>query len=441
MGKIGLIIKREYLTRVKKKSFLILTILGPLFWGGLILSIGLINKEADTLKHVYVVDETQIGYYDIFHDIPGVKFHKELHDANLDLVRKVYKDSSNAYVLYINKDVMDDKKVNIFCKHQPNVNITSYISIALSNEIQKTLLAVNHIDKDLVEKCIRPVDVQTRENGSGMSEEEAFGIAGFAMGIIIYMFVLLYSVQVMRGVMEEKSSRIVEVIISSVKPFQLMMGKILGIAMVGLTQFVLWIILSVAVITPLSRAFLTQQHYAEISQPAQSKIGYPVNGKQETKVDFGATKSSAILEVIDRVNWPLILGCFVFYFILGYLLYASLFAAVGSAIDSETDTQQFMLPLSLPLVLSMATGSAIINDPHGPLAFWLSIIPFTSPISMMIRLPSHVPAWQLGLSMTLLVCFFFLMTWLAGKIYRTGILMYGKKTSWKELGKWLFYKG
>jgi len=439
MGKIGLIIRREYLTRVKKKSFIVLTLLGPILWACLIIVPAFLNEAADTVKQVYVVDESNL-YFDIFKDNPKAKFHTQLHDINIDAVRAMFKDSDNVYVLYITPLVVETRKVTIFSKSQPNVNLTSYISITIASELQRDLLVKNKIDKALVDEYIKPVNVTSAKIDSAkITNTDKVAGTGIVLGLFIYIFVFLYSSQVMRGVIEEKSSRIIEVIISSVKPFQLMMGKIIGIALVGLTQFLLWILLSIAVITPLSNSFLTDKHYKDLSSQQQLKIGVPTSAAHH--VDSGETASSKVLDFLGDQQWGLILGCFAFYFLIGYLLYASLFAAVGSAVDSETDTQQFMLPVSVPLILSMAMSGAIVSNPDGPVAFWFSMVPLSSPIVMMFRLPFHPPIWQLILSMGLLFGFFILMTWLAGRIYRTGILMYGKKASWKELGKWLFYKG
>ncbi len=439
MGKIGLIIRREYLTRVKKKSFVILTLLGPILWGGLIIVPAYLNEATDSLKQIYIVDQTNV-YYDIFENSPKAHFHKELHDAPLETLRAMFRDSDNVYILYISPEVLQARKVTVFSKQTPNVNLTSYISITLASELQRDLLVKNKIDKSLVDEYIKPVSVTSAKIDSAkITNTDKLSKIGFGLGIFIYVFIFLYSSQVMRGVIEEKTSRVIEVIISSVKPFQLMMGKILGIACVGLTQFLLWIILSVAVITPLSNSFLNDKHYKEISDSRHLTIGMPTSATEN--MDSGETASSKALEYFGDQPWGLIIGCFVFYYVIGYLLYASLFAAVGSAVDSETDTQQFMLPVTVPLIFSMAISGIIVSNPDGPMAFWFSMIPLTSPIVMMIRLPFHVPAWQLALSMGMLLGFFVLMTWLAGRIYRTGILMYGKKASWKEVGKWLFYKG
>lgn len=445
MGKIGLIIRREYLTRVRKKSFVILTLLGPILWAGVILVPAFLSDAVDTVKQIYIVDETHTGLSEIFKSSAKMRFHPELQDIALDRVVAMFKDSDNIYVLDLNKETYTAKKVNIFCKKQPGINVMSYISIALSSELQKVFLKKNNMDKELVDKYISPVNVVAVENGKKLTDADKVATIGIVLGIFIYMFIFLYSAQVMRGVIEEKSSRVIEVIISSVRPFQLMMGKILGIALVGLTQFLLWVVLSIAVITPLSSSILEGKHYKEISKP-EMQIGVPVGAPHQGAVlpqkntDSGETKASQIEDFMNMQDWSSILFCFLFYFLVGYLLYAAMFAAVGSAVDSETDTQQFMLPVSAPLILSIAMSGTIITNPDGPIAFWFSIIPLTSPIVMMMRIPFHPPVWEIALSMTLLFGFFILMTWLAGRIYRTGILMYGKKTSWREIGKWLFYK-
>jgi ABC-2 type transport system permease protein len=248
---------------------------------------------------------------------------------------------------------------------------------------------------------------------------------------MIYMFIVIYGAQVMSGVVQEKTSRIVEVIISSVKPFELMMGKIIGIAMVGLTQFFLWVLLTV-VISTVAGSFIGGKVDVDALQQANSM------GMQATP----AASPSQVQELVAMLNgfdFAQIVVLFVLYFLGGYLLYASLFAAVGSAVDSETDTQQFSLPLTLPIIFAIYAAIYSAQNPDGPLALWCSMIPFTSPIVMMVRLPFGVPAWQIVLSLLILVMSFIGTTWMAGKIYRTGILMYGKKVTWKEMWKWVKY--
>jgi ABC-2 type transport system permease protein len=237
----------------------------------------------------------------------------------------------------------------------------------------------------------------------------------------------------MRGVIEEKNNRIVEVLISSVKPFQLMMGKIVGIALVGLTQFALWVILTSTI------TGIIGQKFAQDKSKLMS-IEKTVESSNSDKSE-PAVAAGEVLNALSTINYPLVIGCFLFYFLGGYLLYSALFAAIGSAVDSESETQQFMMPVTIPLIFSfIISTSTVVNNPDGPVAFWLSLIPFSSPIVMMVRLPFGVPTWEIITSMLLLIAGFFGTVWLAAKIYRTGILMVGKKTSWKEIGKWLFYK-
>ena len=249
---------------------------------------------------------------------------------------------------------------------------------------------------------------------------------GYIAGILIYFFIFFYAVQVMRGVIEEKTSRIVEVIISSVRPRQLMMGKILGIGLVGVVQFLIWVILSGTIYAVVS-TFIYPEIFA---QQVPAGPGSP---------DLSTVDQTNLFSMLNSINFPVVLSGFVFYFFGGYFLYSALFAALGSAIDQEADSQQFMLPVTAPMIIAITTAMNVIQDPNGPLAFWMSMIPLTSPISMMIRLPFGVPIWQIGLSALILVGTFFGVVALAGKIYRVGILMYGKKVTWKELYKWLKY--
>ena len=276
--------------------------------------------------------------------------------------------------------------------------------------------------------------IKLGESGEAKKSSTEIGmVLGYIFGFVIYMFILLYGQMVMQGVMEEKQSRIVEVIISSVKPFELMMGKIIGIAMVGLTQLFIWIILGVAIISG-ARGMMPAAQHAGSAQEIIAQSAAQANAPAELD------KMQDILSMMGSVNFPLIIGCFIFFFIGGYLLYSSLFAAVGSAVDAQEDAQQFMMPIMMPIILAILVMMSAIKNPEGPVAFWFSMIPFTSPVVMMARIPFGVPYWQLGLSMVLLIVTFIAMVWAAGKIYRTGILMYGKKASWKELGKWLTYK-
>jgi ABC-2 type transport system permease protein len=266
----------------------------------------------------------------------------------------------------------------------------------------------------------------------------------YISGFMMYMLVFMFGAQVMRGVIEEKTSRIVEVIISSVKPVQLMMGKIIGIALVGLTQFAIWVILTVAIIAVVKPNILPDQTMEQIQQMPQS-LGQAAPSGTGTVANTTAapqmTEFQSLFTSALNQPWGLIAFCFVFYFITGYLLYASLFAAIGSAVDNETETQQFMLPVTIPIILGLIVAMGTMQNPESSISFWFSMIPLTSPIVMVARIPFDVPIWEIALSMALMLVTITSCIWMAARIYRTGILMYGKKASYKEIWKWLTYKG
>jgi ABC-2 type transport system permease protein len=285
---------------------------------------------------------------------------------------------------------------------------------------------------DQIKPKLAVVSKELTLEGEKDSSSGAAMAVGFAAAILIYMSLFIYGIQVMRGIIEEKTSRIVEVIISSVKPFQLMMGKIVGIGLVGLTQFLLWITLSLGLMTVASQIIFN-------GKMDQVKSEMPMN--KQTAVVNNDSPGMDIINALQTVDWTYILPIFIIFFLGGYMLYSALFAAVGSAVESDTETQQFMLPITLPLLFTyIMSFSFIVNNPDSSLSFWLSIIPFTSPIAMMVRLPFGVPNWELALSIILLIAGFIFTTWVASRIYRVGILMYGKKVSFAELGKWFMYK-
>jgi ABC-2 type transport system permease protein len=314
------------------------------------------------------------------------------------------------------------------------------IESQMENILQNRRLLAAGIDTAVLNQTKLSVTIgakQISDEGEKDTSIGATALIGFITSFLIYMALFIYGAQVMRGVIEEKTNRIVEVIVSSVKPFQLMLGKILGIGAVGLTQFLLWIVLSTSLMSVASYVLVSDGGNIKdkISQNTQINNGVIQN---ETNQNDAVTD---VMKAVNTIDFGYIVSCFLFYFIGGYLIYSALFAAVGSAVDNETETQQFMLPITLPLIFTFIIGmNLIVNNPNSPLAFWLSIIPFTSPIAMMIRIPFGVPAWQLALSITLLIGGFIFTTWVASRIYRVGILMYGKKTSYKELAKWFFYK-
>lgn len=442
MNKILLIIQREYLTRVKKKSFIVMTILGPLLMAAVTVAPVLIAKYSnDSLNKILVVDEKP----DIFTTIlPG---SENIHFINtrltLDSAKASFDPEKYYGILYLPADIMKNPGgAMLFTEKQANLNVTTYIENSLEKQIEEDKLKAEGIKQETLASIETKVSLKTLSlKGEENSAALATGV-GFIGGVLIYMFILLYGVQVMRGVIEEKTNRIVEVIISSVKPFQLMMGKIVGIALVGLTQFLLWILLTFTLASVATSLLIDKKMEAKVVAEQMKTTGMD----QQALEELGATPkakqdiTAKVFEQLGNINFPLILGCFFMYFLGGYLLYSALFAAIGAAVDNETETQQFMLPVTIPLILSFVVAQSIVQNPDSQLGFWFSMIPFTSPVVMMVRIAFGVPAWELALSIGLLIAGFLGTTWLAGKIYRTGILLYGKKITYKELSRWLFYK-
>ena len=443
MHKILLIIKREYLTRVKQKSFIIMTILGPLLMGALFVVPIWMATQEDEKTDVLVVDESHL-FDTSFPDKENLKFHFVKDMAITEAEKQLEEDYYSA-VLYIPENIINSNGAEIIYKKQPGFNTILFIETSIENELEGLKLSEAGIDKKTLAAAKTDIKMRKSKYESGVKESkntELSMVVGMLGGVLIYFFIFLYGAQVMRGVIEEKSSRIVEVIISSVKPFQLMMGKIIGIAMVGLTQFLLWIILTTTIVSA-AKGFLGVD---KSTLPTPVPMEQAMNGQSALQPNMQAQQPAAedmdeIWKSIDKINFPLLIGAFIFYFIGGYLLYGALFAAVGAAVDNEADTQQFMLPITIPLILAFVMAQFVMNNPEGPMAFWLSIIPFTSPIIMMVRLPFGIPYpyTDLWISMALLVIGFIATTWFAGKIYRTGILMYGKKVNYKELWKWIRY--
>jgi ABC-2 type transport system permease protein len=424
MHKIWLIIKREYLTRIRKKTFIISTVLFPLLYVGLIFGSGYIAAKSGRKLTVALIDSS--GYF------TKEKIDKEnLADSSSKLIlvnqspdnikTNMEKLGYDGFIVIPFSAAWDKAMTNVPLKTTRTLSIEGAIPLqtklnSIWNAIKNEKLGIDDDKKKILEQSVislSPKNMKDEKLDSGVAS-----IIGTFSAILIYIILMLYGSQVMMGVMEEKTSRIAEVIVSSVKPFQLMMGKILGIGLVCLTQILLWI------------AFIF--------------IIYNVTAATG-KADMMSGMVGGIQEVFTSTNMPIILFCFVFYLLGGFFFYSSLFAAVGSAVNEDMrEAQSLSFPLMMPIIFSVAIMGAILKDPTGPLAFWGSLIPFSSPIIMMVRLPFGVPGtvpwWQLGLSMALLVAGFIFTSWFAGKIYRTGILMYGKKPSWKELIKWAFRK-
>ncbi|MGA2823205.1 MAG: ABC transporter permease [Bacteroidales bacterium] len=457
MNKILLIIRREYLTRVRKRSFIVMTILGPLLMAAIVIVPVYMATMSNEVKTVSVIDESGF-FYGKFKDSESIKFHYLVSD--IWSAKASFSKSGDYALLYIPKTELSLPDAAIlYSKSQVNLNTKAYIRNVMEKRVGELKLEAKIRDlklsddsklttDDILRSIKASVDINTIKIGDEGKEEKSYPevsmILGMFSGILIYFFIFLFGSQVMRGVIEEKTSRIIEVIISSVKPFQLMMGKITGIGLVGLTQFLLWVILTGAIVTIGISSFsskikpgATTQQLVQSQTKGMTAMQLP-NAADSTKVT--GEQSNEVINAIESIDFPVMIVMFLFFFLFGYLLYAALFAAVGSAVDSEADTQQFMLPLTLPLVFAIIMAQYVIQEPNGTWAFWLSMIPFTSPVIMMIRIPFGVPYYQIVLSMTILVAGFLGATWLAAKIYRTGILMYGKKVSYRELWKWLKYR-
>jgi ABC-2 type transport system permease protein len=444
MSKIGLVLTREYTTRVRKKSFIILTVLMPVLMAAMFILPAYFMSQDDTKERSIAVYDGSSILLGQLESTDYTKF-KFIPKEEYDNIKDKIKQSSYYALLVIEPNLLETNTVQLISSSNITFDVKNLIQNKIRNVIEKEKMAevikqTNIPDLEARIKAtktsITVATIKLGEKGEAKKSSTEIGmILGYIFGFVIYMFILLYGQMVMQGVMEEKQSRIVEVIISSVKPFDLMMGKIVGIALVGLTQLTIWIILGVAIISG-AKGMMPGAQHTDVAQSIVAQSQVAAQSATPAEMD----KIQDILSSMASVNFPLIIGCFIFFFIGGYLLYSSLFAAVGSAIDTPEDAQQFMLPIMMPIILAILVMMSAIKNPEGATAFWFSIIPFTSPVVMMARIPFGVPAWQMALSMLLLIVTFVVMVWAAGKIYRTGILMYGKKASWKELGKWLTYK-
>jgi ABC-2 type transport system permease protein len=436
MNKIWLVSKREYFTRVRNKTFILSTILLPLFFIGFVVASAYFSIKSEVKQSIAVVDNNGI-FKTNFENDSQVTF-----EFPADVNANNYKEKGYSAFLNIPKEysggkdsisLVSDKQLSMITEDKIKDQINNAIKnqAFLQNNIDKSVLdSINKIKEDGMYK-FSPVIKQgnkTEQSNAGL----AYGI-GFGSGILIYMTLFIYGAAVMRGVMEEKMNRIAEVIISSVRPFQLMMGKILGIAAVGITQLLIWMVL-IIVLSSIGTSFIS----GETLQHAQN-AGASMNSMGDTSaaMNFLSAKTAFM-----SANWALIIPCFLFYFLGGYLFYAALFAAVGSVVNEDPqEAQSLMLPIMMPIILSFIIMTSVAANPDSSLAVWASMIPFSSPIVMMARIPSGgVPAWQLIVSMLSLIGGFILTTMLAAKIYRTGILLYGKKVTLKEMGKWLFRK-
>ncbi|MGI4862306.1 MAG: ABC transporter permease [Janthinobacterium lividum] len=465
MDKIWLILQREYITRVRKKSFLVISLLAPLLLAVATIGVGKFNSASGP-DVVAVHDASGLNLAAHLQDTDDVHFVLAA-TGTLAVAQAAFEkaEPKQAALLNVPASFSIDStggiqvlgKGNVSLKRQSNIRRAVNKAVG---EMKLTQSGIKQATIDNLQADVKLSAINLDEVGGKQNDVGTTTAMAYVLSILVYMFIFIYGVQVMRGVSEEKSNRIMEVMISSVKPFQLMMGKILGIAGVVLTQFSLWLLLSwgiTTVVVPLLMkpdkpattvaASAGASTTAAPSAPAVAAAAAPAPaGTTTTEKMMAAPRPGqpfSIWSVFESLPIGSIIGGFLFYFLGGYLLYSAMFAAIGSAVDDQTDAQQFMFPVTIPLILSYIVSiNVIINgDPNGPLAFWLSMIPLTSPIAMVMRLPFGVPAWQLALSGALLIAGFVGVTWVAARIYRVGILMYGKKVTYKELSKWMFYKG
>ena len=443
MHKIWLIIQREYTTRVKNKRFLMVTFLVPLLMVGLIVGSAYFSFKGTEERKIAVVD-------------PNGFFKDKLKNSNQlkfefpnDVDTSNYQSKGYSDILLM--PIFDgDQKADYILRSKKSMgfslqeSISRKINAAIEDQmLEKAGIQQNVLDS--IHQSAQIAELKAYEDEGKNSKESNAALAmgiGYASGLLIYITMFIYGTMVLRGVMEEKTSRIAEVIVSSVKPFELMLGKIIGIGAVGLTQFLMWIIV-VVTLTGVGMSLLPADMQTQLQQLQAS--GGQMGTAGMTQASDSVKKIYEFQHVISTTNWPLIIGLFLFYFLGGFLFYASLFAAVGSVVNEDPqDAQSLMFPITMPIIFSYIITNVVIQNPNTPMAFWASVIPFSSPMVMMARIsygvPTTVPYWELALSMVTLIGGFLLTTWLSAKIYRTGILMYGKKVTWKEMTKWAFSK-
>lgn len=434
MNRIWVILKREYLTRVKNKTFIIMTLLGPvliaLFYGGIFLVA--MNDASDHSKRNVLFNDasgffTKLDSFENYHFIPA------LADRTANL-KKVSTGEFDAYLEINDRNLGALDSVEWIGRKTLSLLQKERMSGMLAGRVYTHRLKNMGISQGVIDSLKPETNLKLVEiSADGSMKNSSTGIKsgiGFALAFVVYLFIFLYGSMVMRSALEEKTSRIVEVVVSSVKPFQIMLGKIMGVALVGLTQFLAWVVLSIVFVIGITTVFGSQ-----IMSKAQEATALAPGAASKIPIENNMLDTLVSLPYFD------IISVFVIFFLGGFLLYSSMFAAIGAAVNQETDVQQFMLPISLPLIFGFVIAqSAVFQDPHGPMATIFSIIPFTSPVVMVVRSPFGVPIGELLLAAALLIITFVLLVWITGRIYRVGILMYGKKPTWKELGKWIFMK-
>ena len=446
MNKTKIIIKREYLSRVRKKSFVVMTILGPLMICALLVIPVLLQQTGESRSEIIVVDATAERLDDKSVAIFKNKFKSDdavhyTYSDDIEAAQKILKDNSCDAVLEIvsTSDNPPIKSFLYYGENEPGLKVQEQTKNQILNILRNSILQYDYgMNEKQIEWINNPtIDFYTKNILTGESSfNEIKTILGAVGGFLIYMFIFIFGSMVMKGVSEEKTNRIVEVLVSSVKPVQLLMGKLIAIALVGLTQFAMWVVLTVGIIS------FVQAASPELFAPTEQEQ-ITVNERVITVDKLNSVESSEANELVQglmAINYPLVIGMFLFFFIAGYFLYASLFGAIGSLIDIDTDGQQFTLPVTIPMIIAIVSLPMVMENPSGSAAFWLSVIPFTSPVAMMVRIPFGVPVWQLAVSVGLMIVTIVLCVAIAAKIYKTAILMYGKKITYKEIWKWLRYK-
>ncbi|MFC4871223.1 ABC transporter permease [Negadavirga shengliensis] len=431
-NKVLLVIKREYLARVKKRSFLLATLITPLVFPtilGVFLWIAMSDIQQDSLRIIEVVDDNNTFFLES-NDLYMFSYGGLDRDDAKELVQK----GKRYGFLYIPKLNMDKPTgITFYTEEIPGLTMMTSLENNLKGKIEEQKLFASGIDPEILASLqtrvnIRSIIVGQQGNERISNSVVNYGV-GFLAGILIYTFIFVYGNQIMQGVIEEKSSRIIEILVSSLKPFQLMMGKIIGIGAVGLTQFLIWILL-ISVVSSLVMG------YFGLQMPQQQMMDLPNQGNYvlgEDKEDL-----FQVLQLIQGIDFYQLVMAFLIYFVGGYMLYGAFFAAIGAAVDTPSDAQQFMFPVTIPLLIAyMGLFIFVLDDPNSKVSYWLSVIPFTSPVAMMGRISFGVPWDQLALSVMLLVSGFLFTTWVAGKIYRIGILVHGTKVGYKVLWKWL----
>ncbi|MEY2670335.1 MAG: hypothetical protein RLZZ577_651 [Bacteroidota bacterium] len=438
MSIISLIIKREFIAKVRNKSFIVMTFLSPLLFVGIAMFVGYLSSMKADTRQIAIHDESGefVNEFLALNKSSEEYNYQDVSSIELPTLKKSVEDEAYEGVLFIpkakNNDALENE-IQFISNESPSISFIEKTQDIIAKKMTLANLEAAHLDTLAIHQAEAKVSINLKKASGEQSlkglNEIKIAIGG-AFGYLIMMFIIIYGNMVMRSVIEEKTNRIIEIIISSVKPFQLMMGKIIGTSLAGILQFFIWAIIGLSLLFSAS-VFLganvgaTNQISPEMMQSAQNELA-----------------TTAQLYVAEILNLPIaaILSCFVIYFIGGYFLYSSFYAAIGAAVDNETDSQQFLLPIIMPLVLGVYIGFfTVVNDPHGTVATIFSMVPLTSPIVMLMRIPFGVPLWQIALSITLLFATFFLVVWFASKIYRVGILMYGKKPTWKELYRWLKY--